>query len=217
MIKIVIIDDHQIVVEGLKAVLKDSNKIEVVGTGNNMREGISQIKKLQPDILLTDLNMPGKNGVEMLKEFEIQFPRLKIIVLTMYFDNRLLKELNNKCNIKGCLPKNCASDELKKAINNVYKGENLRQVKLLNFNKKYDFAINLNDEIKDTFVRKYSLGTRELEVFTLVAMGKNSQEIANSLHLSTETISTHRRNIKRKTGLENTAQIAAFAVRNQLI
>jgi len=84
-------------------------------------------------------------------------------------------------------------------------------------NGNHDFVISMDDEIKDAFHRQYSLGKREFEVLLLVAMGKSSSEIAGQLGISVDTVNTHRKNIKYKVGLKNTAEIAAFAVRNQLI
>lgn len=211
-----IVDDHQIVAEGLSSMIEKLDHISVSGTANNYRECLSELERERPDILITDLNMPGKNGVPMIRELKERFITLKIIVLTMYFDTRLMKELE-QCDIDGFLLKNSDKSDLIQAIETVSKGKKYKQERLNQFKSKHDFAISMGDEIKDSFARQYSLGNREIEVLMLVALGKNSQEIADALFISKETVSTHRKNLKRKIGLENTAQIAVFAVRNQLI
>ncbi len=214
--RIVVVDDHQIVVEGLVAMLNSSDQIEVCATANNMREAVSRLSECTPQVLLTDLNMPGKNGVEMIKDIRAQFPFLKILVLTMYYDVRLMKELE-QCEIDGFLLKNTTREDLLNAIQSVVQGGHYKHASLESLSSNYDFAVSMDDEIKDSFLRQYALGKRELEILMLVALGKSSQEIADSLHISIETVSTHRKNIKYKIGLKNSAEIAAFAVRNQLI
>ncbi len=215
-ISVVVVDDHKIVCEGLVSMLKADSSIEVKGMAHNMRESVSLLMSSSPDVLITDLNMPGKNGVPMISELREQFPSLAIIVLTMYYDSRLMKELE-ACNIQGFLLKNSVSEELLEAIHVAHKGGVYKQEKLHTFSGSHDFAISMDDEIKDSFARQYALGHRELEVLLLVALGKNSNEIAEALFISKETVSTHRKNIKKKIGLSNTAEIAVFAVRNQLI
>lgn len=215
-IKLVIVDDHQIVVEGLAAMLDHEERFEVCGTANNMREAVSKIRECTPDVLITDLNMPGKNGVEMVKDLIAQFPFTKIIVLTMYYDTRLMKELES-CDIHGFLLKNSTKEDLKEAVETVMDQRVYKHPRLSGLTTDYDFQVSMDDEIKDTFLRQYALSKRELEILMLVALGKSSQEISESCHISIETVSTHRKNLKHKIGLKNSAEIAAFAVRNQLI
>lgn len=196
--------------------LEKDARFTVVGTAGQMRETVSCLTNQKADVLLTDLNMPGKNGIPMVRELRAQFPFVKIVVLTMYYDARLVKELE-ACDIDGFLLKNSEGQDLHEAILTVQKGAKYRHKALDQLLSSYDFAISMDDDIKDAFHRQYSLGKRELEVLILVAMGKNSQEIAKSLEISKETVNTHRKNLKYKVGLKNTAEIAAFAVRNQLI
>lgn len=215
-IRLILADDHTMFVDGLEAMLGKDDRFEVVGTASNMRETVSRMRDAQCDVLLTDLNMPGKNGVQMIAELREQFPFTKIVVLTMYYDSRLMKELE-ECQIHGFLLKNSTREELVEAIETVYEGRSYRQKSLSSMNGNHDFVISMDDEIKDAFHRQYSLGKREFEVLLLVAMGKSSSEIAGQLGISVDTVNTHRKNIKYKVGLKNTAEIAAFAVRNQLI
>lgn len=215
-IDVVIADDHKIFVEGLEAMLGQEENIRVLDTSGQMRETMTALQSHRTDVLLTDLNMPGKNGVEMIREIRERFPFVKVVVLTMYYDARLVKELE-ACEIHGFLLKNTQKDELIDAIQTVFNGGNFRQDKVERLLGDYDFAISMHDEIKDNFYRQYSLGKRELEVLILVALGKKSVEIAENMGISKDTVDTHRKNIKHKVGLNNTAEIAAFAVRNQLI
>ncbi|MCB0762091.1 MAG: response regulator transcription factor [Flavobacteriales bacterium] len=215
-IRMVIADDHQLVLQGLVAILEKEEDFEIVGTAHNMRESVTQLQKGGIDVLLTDLNMPGKNGLEMLQELQQGFPFTKIVVITMYYDRNLVAQLD-EMQIDGYLLKHASGEELVEAIRSVHFGEKYRQDSLRDMSGDYDFAFSIDNEIKDSFVKQYALGKREMEVLLLVALGKSSQEIADALHISSETVGTHRRNIKYKVGLKNTAEIAAFAVRNQLI
>ena len=215
-IRLILADDHLMFVEGLEAMLAGDPQFEVKATAANMRELVSCMTSTKCDVLLTDLNMPGKNGVQMIQELRQQFPFVKVVVLTMYYDHRLMKELE-ALGIHGFLLKNSTREELMTALVNVAEGGNYRQSSLNKMLTDADFVISMDDEIIDSFHRQYSLGKREFEVLLLVAMGKSSVEIAKQLGISVDTVNTHRKNIKFKMDLKNTAEIAAFAVRNQLI
>lgn len=217
MLKVAIADDHQIVVEGLQVMLSGAEGIDIVGVSANGRESLQVLHEKQVDVLVTDLNMPGLNGVEMIAEIRQNWPDLKIIVLTMYHDARLLKRLK-KQKIEAYLLKNTSKQDLAATVQAVADGKTFLPPEL-EFTQSGDFEYSNSsaDNIQDTFVAKYALGKRELEIFTHIARGTSSQEIADQLFISIETVHSHRKNIKFKTGLKNTAEITAFSVRNGLI
>lgn len=138
--RVVIADDHQIVVEVLAAMINNHDDFDVCGTANDMRQCITQLRESSPEILLTDLNMPGMNGVPMLNELRAQFPFLKIIVLTMYYDVRLMKELET-CDINGFMMKNSSKEDLINALESVRNGNLYKHPKLESLDANYDFAI----------------------------------------------------------------------------
>lgn len=145
-IQLTLADDHLMFVEGLEAMLAGDARFEVVGTASNMRELVSRMSAATCDVLLTDLNMPGKNGVQMIKELREQFPFVKIVVLTMYYDHRLMKELE-ALEIHVFLLKNSTRDELIEALVCVYEGGNYRQSSLTKMLTDADFVISMDDEI----------------------------------------------------------------------
>lgn len=215
-LRLVIADDHQIVVEGLKSMIEPTDDMAVVALCNSYRETKSALQDHTPDLLVTDLNMPGLNGVDMIEAIRKDFPKLKILVLTMYYDIRLMKGLRS-LEVSGYLLKSTAQSELIKAIRTVGDGGKIEDPTINRLAEGYDFALGQEDDIKDNFLRKYALGKRELEILTLIGLGKSSQDIADALNISIETVHTHRKNIKFKVGLKNTAEITAFAIRNGLI
>lgn len=216
MIRLVICDDHQIVVEGLESMLEKENWIKIIGTANNFRELKSKLKGDNADILLTDLNMPGKNGLEMIQELKVGYPRLKIVALTMYYEKKLVDGLK-EAGIDGFLMKNLSKDELLKSLEVVSKGGNYEPEAIKGLNSDYDFSFTANDEIRDAFISRFSLGPREIQVFLLVALGKTSKEISDILQIGLETVNSHRKSVLHKTDTRNSSEVTLFAVRHHLI
>lgn len=216
-LRVAIADDHQIVVEGLQVMLQGAKGIDIVGVSSNSRESMQVLREKNVDVLVTDLNMPGLNGVEMIAEIRKNWPDLKIVVLTMYHDARLLKRLKTH-NIEAYLLKNTSKQDLASTVLKVAEGQTFLPPDLGHTQSgDFEYSNSDSENIQDSFVSKYALGKRELEIFALIAQGLSSQEIAEQLFISIETVHSHRKNIKFKTNLKNTAEITAFAVRNGLI
>lgn len=210
-IKILIADDHQLVREGLATLLSDDPNIEVIGQAKDGKEAVESAKKLNPDILIMDIGMPLVNGIEATGILKKEIPDLKIIGLTMHADKTYVKGML-EAGADGYLFKNCAYDELMLAINTVSVGN------------KY-----LSNEITDVIINEYIgkqndvevvdpiLSERELEVLTLVAQGKSSNEIAEELFVSVKTVGTHKQHIYEKLNINSTVDLVKYAIKKGII
>ena len=199
---IYIADDHGIVVDGLKEILKAVPQYIVGGTANNGEELIGLVTNYPPDLVILDINMPKMNGIQCTDWIKKFFPKTKVIILTMFPERTYIDQLI-KVGADGCLLKSRGSQDLLEAIDRVVS------------NKSYF------DSIKD-FVEKdnhkvYNLSERELEIIKLIVYGSTTIEIANQLYLSEHTIKTHRKNIFRKLSISSISQLATFSINNGLL
>ncbi len=212
--KIVIAEDHQIVLDGLIGIFSTSKHFKIVATATNYREAVSQISNLQPDALLTDLNMPGKNGAEMIKELKLQFPYTKIIVLSMYHNKSMIKEMK-ELGVAGYLLKNTDKEHLLNSLSDILiDGKTVFPVPIkVNNNRAYGYKDS--QEFEDCFEKTQQLGKREIEVLSHVASGLTNQEIAETMFVSIETIYSHRKHIKGKLGFKNNSELAAYAMEHK--
>jgi len=202
-IKVLLADDHTIVIEGLRAVLSAHEEIDICGEASNGEEVLDFLKNNYADVVILDINMPVMDGLKCAKKVKQQYPRVKIIVLTMYAQKSFIEEML-KIGIDGSLLKSNTGKELKDAIYRVHDGKSY-----------YDMIHTFDDE--NNSVSQYKLGDREVEIIKLLAEGLTSQQIADKLFISENTVKTHRRNILRKTELHNTTQLIQFALNQQII
>lgn len=204
-IKILLADDHAIVMEGIKEVLSADDEISVVGTVSNGEEVIRYLKHHQGevDVVVLDINMPVMDGISCSRVLKKDFPDIKIIILTMYAQKTFVEEIV-KLGIDGCLLKNNTGKELIDAVLRVMSGK-----------QYYDRIGTFNSEEEE--VTQYKLSERELEIIKLMSEGMTSGEIAEKLFLSDHTVKTHRKNILRKLNVNNSSQAVQFCLSNQLI
>jgi DNA-binding NarL/FixJ family response regulator len=208
--KVVLADDHQLLLQGITAALQDEATIQIVGVAQNGYEALRLVNEHQPHLLVLDLNMPQLDGLQTLKKLRVESPATKVMVLSNYHQPALIEEIR-ELGADGYMIKNSSAADLKDSINRVLKGEKvfpgtatLPQLK----EGSYFF---------DDFLKKYQLTKREVEIIRLVCQGLSSREIATKLFLSEFTINTHRKNILRKADIRNTAELIHFAKANQLI
>lgn len=210
--KIMIVDDHAMMREGIRHLLEFDGFVEVVAEAKDGEECLSILKssKNLPEVLLLDINMPNKNGIEVLTEIRNSEMKMKIIMLTVHNEiEYLLSAIDIGAN--GYILKDSGSVELKKAITLVMNGENYIQPSLLP-------ALNARLLKRDTDKDKIdSLTDRELEVLILVASGMFNKEIATKLNISERTVKNHMSNIFKKILVVDRTQAAVFAIRNGLI
>ena len=208
-IRLAIADDHQIVIDGLCAALKNFPFLSVVATHTNGIALLESLKINPVDILLTDVMMPGISGLELAVAVRKNFPGVKIIALSMSGSGLLVEEMIQKAAIEGYLLKHCGIEELTKAIQNVFQGEHYFQETVLDELSKYNL---LKGEI--TAVR---LTSREKEIIALMEKDCGNKQIADSLFISVRTVETHRKNIFRKTGTNNLLSLVKWAYERKIL
>ena len=208
--KIILADDHQFLMEGIITILKDSEHLSIVATAQNGFELMDAVARYMPDLVILDLNMPGYDGLQCLQKIKINFPKIKVLILTNYMQLELVEDVK-KARADGFLIKNSTAAELKDGIDNVLAGIHFFPQ---NFTVK---TLNKEEAFMDDFLKKYQLTKREVGIIQLICQEKSTREIAAELFLSDLTINTHRRNIFRKLDLKNVAGLMNFARQNLLI
>lgn len=204
-IKIYIADDHQLLIDGLISALNDYPYIEIIGTANNGKKVLNDIFINKPDVLLLDLNMPQIDGLQVIEEVKAIENNVKILVLSNYSANHIIKEVQQK-NADGYLLKNGSINDLVAAIHQVVNGQTVFENIASTIQKK-EIGYFMDD-----FMKEYLLTKREHDILLLMAKGKSSNEIGDTLFISAATVSTHRRNILKKLGLKRTSEIMNLAV-----
>ncbi|HSL89635.1 MAG TPA: response regulator transcription factor [Ignavibacteriaceae bacterium] len=207
-LKIFIADDHLLIREGLKKLLLYETDLNIVGEADNPDDTISFITQNDVDILILDINLPGKSGLDILKQLKMFKPDLHVLILSMYPEEQYA-ERSLKAGAAGYLTKESATDELINAIRKVAKGGKYISNKLA---EKLIFRKNYENELPYE-----SLSDREFQVLKLMAKGKQQVEIANELNLSTSTINTYRSRILEKLGLKTNAELIHYALDNKLV
>ena len=205
-IRLVLVDDHVVVREGLRMVLNLDDGLEVIGQASNGQEGVAEVSKLRPDVVLMDLKMPIMDGVSAIREIKSQFPDIELIALTSVLEDKLVVDAV-EAGAAGYLLKEGDSEMLIEAIYAASRGE----VRLHPDAKK-----RLSREVRTPEMRE-SLTPRETDTLRLVAKGHPNKEIAEQLGVSEMTIKTHVSNILSKLNLQSRTQAALFALREGII
>ena len=209
-VKVMLVDDHALMREGIRQLLEFDGSVKVIEEACNGEECIEKIEKSKPDVLLLDINMPKKNGIEVLEEIKRKKINVKVLILTVHNEvEYLLKAVD--IGVDGYLLKDSESVELKKAINAVMDGENYIQPNLIPALNNRLVARDIDKDKID------SLTKRELEVLTQVASGMFNKEIAISLNISERTVKNHISNIFKKIDVSDRTQAAVFAIKNDII
>jgi DNA-binding NarL/FixJ family response regulator len=209
-IRLAIIDDHAVVIDGLKTMLNACAHLEVVYATQSGKELLAQLEDVRPDVLLMDIQMPEINGIDLCKQLLRQFPVLKIIAFSSFDDSNYVKQLF-RGGAKGYLLKNSDKDTIVKAIETVMQGEEYMDEAI----KKIIVQESLTGQRRSIF--EVPLTKREIEILKLIAEGLSSQEIADKLFISLRTVETHRLNINQKLDVKNTAGLVKEALRRGLI
>lgn len=210
-IKVLIADDHQLFREGLTNLLLTSDEIEVIDQAENGRDLIDKAEKLQPDVILVDINMPEVNGIEATRRLKLQMPKIKVVAVSMHSERQYVKGIL-EAGADGYLLKNCTYRQLIDAILSVSEGKKFISEDITKM--IIDGYLTPDEDDEDGFE---SLSDREKEVLMLYAEGKTTREIGNSLFISVKTVGTHKQNILDKLGLRNNADMVKFALKKGLI
>lgn len=209
MIKIIIVDDHSVVRKGIIQIIAECSDIVVVGEASNGFEALQIVEKVDNDVVLLDVSMPGKNGLEVLKEIKQDKPTAQVLMLSMYPEEQYaMRALRSGA--AGYLTKGSAPDELVAAIRKVANGGKYVTASLA---EKLATSYGLDSQRP----RHELLSDREYQVMNMIASGKTISEIAAELNLSVKTISTYRTRILEKMGMNNNAEVTHYAIKNDLV
>lgn len=211
MIRLLLTDDHVIVRDGIKTLLKNEANISVVAEASNGQEALNILKNEEIDVVLLDINMPGLDGLKASAIINEKYPKVKMIALTMYQEMNMVETMF-KNGSKAYLLKSCSREELVSAINGVTTG-----IEYLDEELRADFADYLNKPLKKSEHVGPSVSKREKEVLQLISEEMTTNEIAKQLFISVTTVETHRKNMLKKLGLRNTAGLMRYAFEHSLV
>jgi len=209
MIRVLIVDDHTIFRSGLKRLFSDENDICVVDEASNSTEALDKIRKHELDLVLMDVSMAGRSGLEALESLRIEFPQLPILILSMYSEEQYAV-VSMKAGANGYLSKDAEPAELIRAIRKIAAGGRYltnrgTELMLMQFSGKDDRPTH------------QKLSTREFEIMRMIANGISLTEIGERLNISVKTVSTYRTRILEKIGVKSNAELAKFALRNEIV
>lgn len=206
-LKIYIVDDHQMLIDGLKALLSDEKHISLVGENTSAKMALKEVGEYRPDIVLTDINMPEMDGIELTREIKKQQPEVKVIALSMYGERETISDML-KAGVSAYILKNTGKQELLKAIEKVASGGTF-------------FSDEVSAEMMRTYpeqaAKEISLSQREIEVIELIAREYTNAKIAEALFISERTVETHRKNIFRKTDTKSVIGLLKYCVDKRII
>lgn len=206
-LKIYIVDDHQMLIDGLKALLSDEKHISLVGENTSAKVALKEVGEYRPDIVLTDINMPEMDGIELTREIKKQQPEVKVIALSMYGERETISDML-KAGVSAYILKNTGKQELLKAIEKVAAGGTF-------------FSDEVSAEMMRTYpeqaAKEISLSQREIEVIELIAREYTNAKIAEALFISERTVETHRKNIFRKTDTKSVIGLLKYCVDKRII
>jgi DNA-binding NarL/FixJ family response regulator len=202
-VKVFIVDDHYMVIEGIRSLLQNEKKIEWVGHASNASSCLAFLQKQQPDVILMDINMPDKSGIDLCKEVKEKYPSVFIIGLSTFNQQSFIQKMMDN-GASGYVLKNATQEELIEAIEQVMKGKTYMSDEVAQLLRKHE-----ENEVV--------LTRREKEVLQLIADGLTNNEVAQKLFISITTVDTHRKNLLAKFDVKNTASLIRVAAQKQLI
>ncbi len=216
-ISLFLADDHTLYLDTLILALRQQSvySMNVLGTAQNGEDLLIKLQLLRPDILLLDLNMPVMNGLDVIPVLKENFPDLKILIVTKYEDPKFVKECLHIHNVSGYMLKTSSFNELIEGITQISRGQSYIS-KNLQLYPKDGIDTETGSVFEESFLAKYNLTRRELEILGLIALAKSNTDIADNLYISPQTVGAHRKNIMRKLNISSTAGLVRFAIENQV-
>jgi two-component system, NarL family, nitrate/nitrite response regulator NarL len=208
-IKIAIVDDHRIVIDGIKALLEGHASFSIVAWSDSPEKMLEILQQQPVDILLTDIMMPEMNGQQLAKQVRKQFPAVKILALSMSGQGNIVSEMINDADIAGYVLKNISKEELSAAILKIAGGGIYFDDKVLEELNRFSNMRRENDEAH--------LTQREVEIIRLIEKEMSNKEIADTLFISERTVETHRKNIFRKTKTNSVIGLVKYSYEHKLI
>ncbi len=213
-IKIILVDDHQLVRDGIKALLTGIIDIAIIGEAAGAKELFHELEKMKPDLLIMDISLPEISGIEITKKITSEFPGIRVLILSMYNNEEFIFN-SLKAGARGYLPKNTSREELLEAIYTINKGEeffgeSISKVMLKSYIKRATHDDKPEENTKEV------LTSREIEILRLYVEGLINKEISDKLGISIRTVETHKNHIMRKLGLKSTVELVKYAIRNKI-
>jgi DNA-binding NarL/FixJ family response regulator len=211
--KVFLVDDHQIVRDGIRSLIEDAKDIYITGEAGDGEEMLPMLESAQPDIILLDISLPGLNGIELIPIIREKYPQMKILILSMYnADDYIFNAVRAGAN--GYLPKNSSKTELLNAIRQIcdgddYFGEEVHKVIVNSY-----ISMAKDDKSPE---KKQQLSLRELEILKLFAEGWSNKKIADHLFISVRTVESHKNHIMQKFGFKSTVEMVKYAIKNKII
>lgn len=214
-LRILVADDHDLMRRGIKTLLQTHAGWEICGEAQTGREAVSRTEELKPDIVVLDISMPDLNGIEAARRIRKASPETEVLILSLHFSDQLIREIV-EAGVRGYIIKSDSDRDLIVAVETLAKHKpfftpRATEVILSNFNNTGGTRVEVPETVQDR------LTSREREIVQLLAEGKSSKEVANSLNISVKTAETHRANIMRKLQLHTVSELVRYAVRNQII
>lgn len=208
MIRIIIADDHRIVLDGLKSLFDDVKDMECIATADDGKRALDLCQNMNPDIVLMDIDMPVMNGIEATRQLKKDNPEIKVLTLTQHSEKGMIQRLM-ECGSDGYLLKNIDQEELVMAIRKVIDGQKY-------FSSEVAASLLSSDSnlSGDGVEAAAQMSARETEILKLVASGMSSKEIGEQLFISPRTVDTHRNNLMQKLDIHNIAGLIRFAFKN---
>ena len=204
-INVLVVDDHPMVLEGMRSMLAQIHFVEIAGTASNANEALEQIRKHHPDIVITDINMPEVSGIELAAKIRKEFPAVRIVAMSTFKERSYISQMIQS-GASGYLVKSASKEEIEDAILSVYAG------------KLYmSLDIPVSDSDKEMGYTVPVLSSREKEVLLLIADGFTNPQIAERLFISLHTVDSHRKNLLTKFAVNNTASLIKLAAKWNMV
>ncbi|MBL7709170.1 MAG: response regulator transcription factor [Chitinophagaceae bacterium] len=204
-IKVLVVDDHPMVLEGMRSMLLQISFVEITGTAPNAYEAIEKIKGNSPDIVITDINMPEVSGIELTAKIRKEFPAVRVVAMSTFKERSYISQMIQS-GASGYLVKSASREEIEEAILSVFEG------------KLYmSLDINLSAADKAELNAVPVLSSREKEVLQLIADGFTNPQIATKLFISLHTVDSHRKNLLTKFAVNNTASLIKLAAKHNMV
>ena len=205
---IMLVDDHQMFIDGVKALLRNEKNIRITAEANSGEDALRQLEKNPVDLVITEVSMPGMSGTDLAARIKTVYPETMVLVLTMYNELHILEEILD-AEAEGYILKNTSKEELLEAIHQILGGGTFFS----------DSVLGINQLIKSCYFEseiapKKTLTEREIEILKLICNELSSQQIAEKLYLSIRTIETHRKNMIRKTGSKSLVALIKYAYKS---
>jgi two-component system, NarL family, nitrate/nitrite response regulator NarL len=204
-VKVLVVDDHPMVLEGMKSMLQQIEYVDLTGIASNAYEALEKIKTTFPDIVITDINMPEISGIELTLKIRKEYPSVKVIAMSTFKERSYISQMVQN-GASGYLVKSASKEEIEEAILSVYEGKLYMSV-----------DINLSANEKEKLISVPTLSSREKEVLVLIADGFTNPQIAAKLFLSMHTVDSHRKNLLTKFEVNNTASLIKLASKYNLV